>query len=283
MANYREFDDLANLNGNSNFQSDASFLQNISNDIQLFNKNVSTLEKRLALLGTPQDTSSLRHEIIDMVGDTVQLAKMASTSIEKVKAKTRSLSQPEKVQFERLVSSFKASLSKFQKIQSTTTDLEKEMLTKARSASIQKHTSDYLPESEREGSGLRHYEVADRHFSAQRQAQLQDTADLEEREREMHQLEHDILDINDIFRDLGTMVHEQGEAIDNIESNVETAAVRVESGNRQLESAVRHKRCSRKLICVITGVIIGVVIAIIIIAIILVCSVPPGTSTCSRS
>ena len=28
---------------------------------------------------------------------------------------------------------------------------------------------------------------------------------------------------------------------DNIESNVEVAAVRVESGNRQLESAVRHK------------------------------------------
>ena len=28
---------------------------------------------------------------------------------------------------------------------------------------------------------------------------------------------------------------------DNIESNVEVAAVRVESGNAQLESAVRHK------------------------------------------
>lgn len=235
------------------------------------------------MLETPQDTSSLRREIIDMVGDTVQLAKMASTSIERVKAKTRNLSQPEKMQFERLVSSFKASLSKFQKIQSATTDLEKEMLTKARSASTHKHTSDYLPESERESTNMRSYEVADRHFSAQRQAQLQDTGDLEEREREMHQLEHDILDINDIFRDLGTMVHEQGEAIDNIESNVEVAAVRVESGNRQLESAVRHKRCSRKLICVITGVIIGVVIALIIVAVILVCSVPPGSSTCSRS
>ena len=29
--------------------------------------------------------------------------------------------------------------------------------------------------------------------------------------------------------------------IDNIETSVETAAVRVEGGNRQLEKAVRHK------------------------------------------
>lgn len=29
--------------------------------------------------------------------------------------------------------------------------------------------------------------------------------------------------------------------VDNIESNVETAAVRVDKGNRQLETAVRHK------------------------------------------
>ena len=32
---------------------------------------------------------------------------------------------------------------------------------------------------------------------------------------------------------------------DNIESNVETAAVRVESGNEQLESAVRAKVCDQ--------------------------------------
>lgn len=260
--------------GDGGFQSGAASLQNISNDMQLFNKNVSILERRLTLLDGPQDNSSLRHEIIDIVGDTVQLAKMARTSIDKVKDKIRTLSPAEKMQFDRLVSSFKSSVSKFQHIQQSTSELEQDMLSKARSASVRKQASDFLPESERESPHLRRYEVADQHFNVQKQAQLERSAtDLEQREREMNQLEHDILDINDIFRDLGTMVHEQGDTIDNIESNVETAAVRVESGNEQLESAVRHKRCSRKLTCVIAAIIIGVVIVIIIVLVVLTCVV----------
>jgi t-SNARE complex subunit (syntaxin) len=41
----------------------------------------------------------------------------------------------------------------------------------------------------------------------------QDNELLENRVAHMRQLENDILDINDIFRDLGTMVHEQGDVI----------------------------------------------------------------------
>ena len=83
---------------------------------------------------------------------------------------------------------------------------------------------------------------------------------------------------------------------DNIESNVETAAVRVESGNKQLEKAVAIKveckasfilshscthsfslsrthpsclqRCSRKLTCIIVSILIGIVIAIIVVIVI---------------
>lgn len=275
MSSYREFEDFASgsTSGDGGFQSGAASLQSISSDMQLFNKNVSILERRLLLLNGPQDNSTLRHEIIDMVGDTVQLAKMARTSIDKVRDKIRTLSPAEKMQFDRLVSTFKSSVSKFQNIQQSTSELEQEMLSRARSAST-KQASDFLPESERGSPSLRSYEVADQHFNTQKQAQLEQSAsDLEQREREMGQLEHDILDINDIFRDLGTMVHEQGDTIDNIESNVETAVVRVEAGNEQLESAVRHKRCSRKLTCIIAAIIIGVVVVLIIVVVVLACAV----------
>ncbi len=55
----------------------------------------------------------------------------------------------------------------------------------------------------------------------QRRVQLQqqedtikvDLAIVQEREQGIRQLETDILDINSIFRDLATMVHEQGEVI----------------------------------------------------------------------
>ncbi len=61
-----------------------------------------------------------------------------------------------------------------------------------------------------------------------------DLALLQEREERIRQLESDILDVNEIFRDLGQLVHEQGETIDTIEANVEQAynQVRVMSFSR---------------------------------------------------
>ena len=57
----------------------------------------------------------------------------------------------------------------------------------------------------------------------------------------------DIVDVNTIFKDLATMVHEQGEFVDSIEANVESTQVRVSEGTEQLRQAeqykVRVKRC----------------------------------------
>lgn len=45
-----------------------------------------------------------------------------------------------------------------------------------------------------------------------------DSAIIAEREARVKQIESDILDVNQIFRDLGTMVHEQGEIISTTHS-----------------------------------------------------------------
>ena len=51
----------------------------------------------------------------------------------------------------------------------------------------------------------------------------------------------DIVDVNTIFKELATMVHEQGEMIDSIEANVETAQMRVEEGTSQLATAASYQ------------------------------------------
>ena len=51
----------------------------------------------------------------------------------------------------------------------------------------------------------------------------------------------DIGDVNQIFKDLATMVHEQGEVIDSIEANVESAQVNVSQGNVELTSARQYQ------------------------------------------
>jgi syntaxin 12/13 len=76
----------------------------------------------------------------------------------------------------------------------------------------------------------------------QQQAQLAMESDvnmqqLREREAALSKLENDIVDVNMIFKDLAVMVHDQGEIIDSIESNVEAVQMRVTTANSHLESA----------------------------------------------
>lgn len=53
--------------------------------------------------------------------------------------------------------------------------------------------------------------------------------------------QRDIMDVNQIFKDLGTMIHTQGEVVDSIESSVEHAAVYVSSGTQELREASNYK------------------------------------------
>ena len=56
------------------------------------------------------------------------------------------------------------------------------------------------------------------------------------------------MDVNTIFKDLATMVHEQGETIDSIEGNVEQASITVHDGTEQLRQAERYKVRYQKIL-----------------------------------
>ena len=58
----------------------------------------------------------------------------------------------------------------------------------------------------------------------------------------------DILDVNTIFKDLATLVHDQGEMIDSIEANVESTHVRVQEGTEQLRQAETYSVIKSQLI-----------------------------------
>lgn len=54
-------------------------------------------------------------------------------------------------------------------------------------------------------------------------------------------VQSDIMDVNQIFKDLATMVHEQGEVVDSIEANVESAQVHVSQASTQLTQARQYQ------------------------------------------
>lgn len=50
------------------------------------------------------------------------------------------------------------------------------------------------------------------------------------------------MDVNQIFKDLAMMIHDQGDLIDSIEANVESSEVHVERASDQLQRAAYYQK-----------------------------------------
>lgn len=79
-------------------------------------------------------------------------------------------------------------------------------------------------------------------------------------------LQSNISDINQIFKDLGALVYDQGEVIDSIEASVERTEVSVNEATSHVRQASMYQNKLRKKKCVL--VLIGVVVLSILIGII---------------
>ncbi|CAB1320405.1 unnamed protein product [Coregonus sp. 'balchen'] len=82
------------------------------------------------------------------------------------------------------------------------------------------------------------------------------------RARAGSRLSSDILDVNQIFKDLAVMIHDQGDMIDSIEANVESAEVHVDRGTEQLQRAAYYQLKSRKKMCIL-AVVLSIVLTIL--------------------
>lgn len=105
----------------------------------------------------------------------------------------------------------------------------------------------------------------------QQQQQWKEDLDYEqamlvERDRRVRQIEADMLDCNQIFKDLASMVHAQGEVIDTIEGNIEGAQQNTAQGVEQLRSAANYQRKYRRKTCIllVLVVVVAAVVALVI-------------------
>lgn len=96
----------------------------------------------------------------------------------------------------------------------------------------------------------------------------QQTLLIQEREREIHQIQQDTLEINDIFENLSTIVTEQQFQIDDIENNLFNYGNEVRNASSELRNAERYQKRSggRMLCCLI--ILLGVVGFIVLVGVI---------------
>ncbi|XP_062131707.1 LOW QUALITY PROTEIN: syntaxin-7 [Drosophila sulfurigaster albostrigata] len=251
--------------------------QIIATSIEKVQQNVSTMQRMVNQLNTPQDSPELKKKLHQLMTYTKQLVTDTNNQLKEVdKCKERHL----KMQRDRLVDDFTAALTAFQAVQRKTADIERSALHQARA---QNYSIAHPPGSTRSSSanGSANNDngsfFEDNFFNRksnqlqqqqQIQTQMQEDADLqalEEQERAIRELENNIVGVNEIYKNLGAMVYEQGVTVDSIESQVEQTSIFVSQGTENLRKASSYRNKVRKKKLILAAILFAVLLAIILI------------------
>lgn len=238
----------------------------IRTNIFQINNGANTIERALRSIGTERDTPTTRDKIHETSTNTNKIVQATTRLIRSANALRGDRQQ--KMQIERLTSDFQESISRFQTLQKKATEKVKAAV----KLGSQAQSSKPLVDTSEVGDADDRRRLMEDDRVAQLQAQEvvieDDLSLLREREERIRQLESDILDVNEIFRDLGAMVSEQGEVLNDIEANVERVYSNVEGGNQQLIKAAEYQRKSRKKMCCLLVIFLVVTIIVVVIVVV---------------
>ncbi|SAM08186.1 hypothetical protein [Absidia glauca] len=247
-----------------------ALVQKVSQQVFRINGNITSLERLVNFLGGPRDTADVRTKLHDVTEDTRNLIKDATNDI---KGLTRANpSRQRKLEQQKLSKDFQKVLGDFQKIQRVSVSKQREYLDKAKATTAMLQSQ--AAEEEDEGGLDDDTTYID---DTQRRIQLQ-TLDNEieyneglitEREDEIMGIEQGITELNEIFRDLGTLVNEQDSGIQSIYGNVLNVSQNTRQAADELTTANRHQKNARKNMCcffLIIAVVASVLALIIVVA-----------------
>ncbi|XP_025726988.1 t-SNARE domain-containing protein 1 isoform X3 [Callorhinus ursinus] len=207
-------------------QVDPSDLQELfqqtSASVFRINCNVTSLEQSLQSLGTPNDTQELRESLHTAQQETNKTIAASTSALRQMSALLRGCSRQECVQLDRLKTQLSDAIQRYGVVQKKIAEKSRALLPTAQRGG--KHQQSprapfaELPDDEKIFNG------GDSMWQGQEQALLPEITeeDLEAirlREEAILQIESDLLDVNQIIKDLASMVSEQGDAIGSGSSN----------------------------------------------------------------
>ncbi|EDV97926.1 syntaxin-12 [Drosophila grimshawi] len=244
----------ASNSGNSGFSPTefVSLSEDIGHNITAINSSTKQLEKQLKMIGTPKDLNALREKIHSINKKTNTRVQATSSDLQRLQAVVRHGDRQQKLQLDKLTHEFQNVVEKYstqQKRISLATRRSYQAAAAEQESEIGAR-SQLLQEQREEQAGL------------ERQHDM-----LVERQRQVEQIEADIIDVNVIMNKLSNLVTEQGAVVGTIEETIEHTTVNVEEGRSELEKAAASRYSHRRkiLILLVIAVIIGLVVTGIIV------------------
>ncbi|XP_073856209.1 t-SNARE domain-containing protein 1 isoform X31 [Macaca fascicularis] len=220
--------------------------QETSANVFRINSSVTSLERSLQSLGTPSDTQELRDSLHTAQQETNKTIAASATTVKQMAELLRSSCPQERPQLDRLKTQLSDAIQHYGVVQKKIAEKSRALLPMAQRGSKQSPQAPFaeLADDEKIFNG------SDNMWQGQEQALLPDITeeDLEAirlREEAILQMESNLLDVNQIIKDLASMVSEQGEAVDSIEASLEAASSHAEAARQLLAGASRHQPMRR--------------------------------------
>lgn len=92
---------------------------------------------------------------------------------------------------------------------------------------------------------------------------LETVAEIQDRHDAAKEMEKSLLELHQVFLEMALLVEAQGEQMDDIELHVMDAAQYVSDGTKNLETAKRHQKGSRRCVCI--GLILLLILVLVIV------------------
>lgn len=235
---------------------------------QLFeiNGQISTLQQFISTLESLLKKGNVSAKVVDKIDkkSVVNIRKVGSLiknvneQVQKIDAiEESSLDRPEVIAREKIVRDVRYSLQEFQSTQRKYANVIRDINNRARAALNQEEESNVTALRDEEEGGLQKQQL----IPNDKGKKLQITIEREpinneefayqqnlirQRDQEISNIEEGITELNEIFKDLGNVVQQQGIMVDNIEANIYSTSDNTAMASRELNKANRSQKSANK-------------------------------------
>ncbi|KAI5651024.1 hypothetical protein M9H77_37029 [Catharanthus roseus] len=265
------FQDLQRENVGNRSSRAPSQSQGVAAGIFQINTAVSGFRRLVDAIGTSKDTPDHRQKLHATRQRILQLVKETSAKLKSVSQSDRgaNANQNKRIEDAKLARDFQTTLQEFQKVQQLASERESMFSPSAPPSSSgtvsdsgehsapseQQENEPFLMEQKRQEVFLLGNEIA---FNE---------AIIEEREQGIKDIQDQIGEASEIFKDLAVLVHEQGVVIDDIHSNIEASSAATTQARVQLSKASKSGKTKSSWCWWVLAILVVVLVIILLILI----------------
>ncbi|KAI9727137.1 MAG: hypothetical protein M1828_007338 [Chrysothrix sp. TS-e1954] len=235
------------------------FTTSLSEKLFSLTSNMSQLSREISYLGTKRETERVRERVQDLIEETGAGYKEVGEGLKKV-SNWPDLGPQQRYTQSKLNSDFRASIGEFQV-------LSRQALEKQRASKTALEQEQNTSASQDPGQGQQtqlQEQQQEQRLANQSEVDFQESL-IVERESEIRQIEQSVGELNELFRDVATMVHDQGTQLLDIESNVTNTATDTRGADQELRQANKYQKNARSKACCLL-LILAVVLIVVVLA-----------------